>query len=72
MANTIDTAFIKQFESEVHLAYQRMGSKLRNTVRMANNVTGKCCTFSEDWNWNCEYQVQKWSCDSNGTSTYNC
>ena len=33
MANTIDTAFIRQFESEVHLAYQRMGSKLRNTVR---------------------------------------
>ena len=24
MANTIDTAFIKQFESEVHMAYQRM------------------------------------------------
>jgi hypothetical protein len=40
MANTIDVAFIKQFESEVHMAYQRMGSKLRNTVRMANNVTG--------------------------------
>ena len=36
MANTIDTAFIKQFESDVHLAYQRMGSKLRNTVRTAN------------------------------------
>ena len=30
MANTIDTAFITQFETEVHLAYQRMGSKLRN------------------------------------------
>ena len=26
MANTIDQAFIKQFETEVHLAYQRMGS----------------------------------------------
>ena len=36
MANTIDTAFIKQFESDVHLAYQRMGSKLRNTVRTTN------------------------------------
>jgi len=36
MANTIDTAFVKQFESDVHLAYQRMGSKLRNTVRTAN------------------------------------
>ena len=39
MANTIDTAFIKQFESEVHMAYQRMGSKLKNTVRN-NNVSG--------------------------------
>ena len=36
MANTIDVAFIKQFETDVHLAYQRMGSKLRNTVRTTN------------------------------------
>ena len=36
MANTIDQAFIKQFETEVHMAYQRMGSKLRNTVRSTN------------------------------------
>ena len=47
MASTIDTAFIKQFESEVHLAYQRMGSKLRNTVRMANNVTGSVVRFQK-------------------------
>ena len=47
MASTIDTAFIKQFESEVHLAYQRMGSKLRNTVRMANNVTGNVVRFQK-------------------------
>ena len=40
MANTIDQAFIKQFETEVHMAYQRMGSKLRNTVRTAGNVRG--------------------------------
>ena len=40
MANTIDVAFIKQFESEVHMAYQRMGSKLRNTVRTSGNVRG--------------------------------
>jgi hypothetical protein len=47
MANTIDVAFIKQFESEVHMAYQRMGSKLRNTVRMANNVTGSTVRFQK-------------------------
>lgn len=47
MANTIDVAFIKQFESEVHMAYQRMGSKLRNTVRMANNVQGSTVRFQK-------------------------
>ena len=46
MANTIDQAFIKQFESEVHLAYQRMGSKLRNTVR-TTNVTGNIARFQK-------------------------
>jgi hypothetical protein len=44
MANTIDQAFIKQFESEVHMAYQRMGSKLRNTCR-TSNVTGSTARF---------------------------
>jgi len=48
MANTIDVAFIKQFESEVHMAYQRMGSKLRNTERMANNVTGSTARFQKN------------------------
>ena len=47
MANTIDTAFIKQFESEVHMAYQRMGSKLRNTVRMVANVQGSTVRFQK-------------------------
>jgi hypothetical protein len=47
MANTIDTAFIKQFESEVHLAYQRMGSKLMNTVRQVNNVNGSVVRFQK-------------------------
>ncbi len=47
MANTIDTAFIKQFESEVHMAYQRMGSKLRNTVRTVGNVAGSVVRFQK-------------------------
>tara|TARA_R110000824_G_scaffold202953_3_gene387202 strand:- start:1007 stop:1819 length:813 start_codon:yes stop_codon:yes gene_type:complete len=47
MANTIDTAFIKQFESEVHMAYQRMGSKLRNTVRTVSNVAGSVVRFQK-------------------------
>ena len=47
MANTISTAFIKQFESEVHIAYQRMGSKLRNTVRTVSNVSGNVVRFQK-------------------------
>jgi hypothetical protein len=46
MANTIDQAFIKQFETEVHMAYQRMGSKLRNTIR-STNVTGSTARFQK-------------------------
>ena len=46
MANTIDQAFIKQFETEVHMAYQRMGSKLRNTIR-TTNVTGSTARFQK-------------------------
>tara|TARA_R110002153_G_scaffold3264_6_gene16046 strand:+ start:4247 stop:5056 length:810 start_codon:yes stop_codon:yes gene_type:complete len=46
MANTIDQAFVKQFETEVHMAYQRMGSKLRNTVR-SSNVSGSQARFQK-------------------------
>lgn len=45
MANTIDQGFITQFESEVKLAYQQMGSKLRNTVRLKTNVVGSTVRF---------------------------
>ena len=46
MANTIDQAFIKQFETEVHLAYQRAGSKRRGTVR-SSNVSGSVARFQK-------------------------
>ena len=46
MANTITNAFIKQFETEVHMAYQRMGSKLRNTIR-STNVSGSTARFQK-------------------------
>ena len=42
---SVDQAFIKQFESEVHEAYQRQGSKLRNTVRVINDVRGASAVF---------------------------
>ena len=45
MVATIDDAFVRQFEAEVHLEYQRMGSVMRNTVRTKNNVKGESTTF---------------------------
>ena len=47
MSTTIDQAFIKQFEREVHEAYQRQGSKLRNTVRTINEVNGSTAVFQK-------------------------
>ena len=47
MSTSIDQAFIKQFEREVHEAYQRQGSKLRNTVRTKGNVRGSSTTFQK-------------------------
>ena len=45
MSTNIDKAFIKNFQSDVHLQYQRMGSKLRNTVRVKNDIVGSSTTF---------------------------
>lgn len=45
MAIDVDNAFVKQYESDVKLAYQRMGSKLGNTVRKKTNVKGQSTTF---------------------------
>ncbi|MCB9960253.1 MAG: hypothetical protein H6843_16780 [Rhodospirillaceae bacterium] len=47
MSTSIDKAFVKQFEREVHEAYQRMGSKLRSTVRSKGEVRGSSTTFQK-------------------------
>lgn len=47
MSTSIDQAFVKQFEREVHAAYQRQGSKLRPTVRTKNNVRGSSTVFQK-------------------------
>jgi hypothetical protein len=47
MSIDISDAFIRQYEAEVHEAYQRMGSKLRNTVRQKNGITGESTTFQK-------------------------
>jgi hypothetical protein len=45
MSTTIDLAFIKKYEAEVHVAYQQMGSKLRNTIRTKNGIIGVSTHF---------------------------
>lgn len=47
MSQSISTAFVKQFESEVHVAFQRMGSKLRSLVRQKSNIKGQDTTFQK-------------------------
>lgn len=47
MSTTVDLSFIKNFQADVHLQYQQMGSKLRNTVRTKDKVTGSSTTFQK-------------------------
>jgi Phage capsid protein len=47
MSLTIDQAFVKQFEREVHESYQRQGSKLRPTVRVKSGVQGSSTVFQK-------------------------
>lgn len=44
---TIDVSFVKQYEADVHLAYQRQGSKFRGLVRTVNGVVGATTTFQK-------------------------
>lgn len=45
MANDIDDAFVTQYETEIKLAYQRMGPKFMGTTRTSNEVTGNQVVF---------------------------
>lgn len=47
MSISIDKSFIRQFEAEVHLAFQQTGTKLRSTVRTKNDVKGSSTTFQK-------------------------
>jgi len=47
MSAAISNAFITQFEAEVHMAYQRKGSKLKNLVRVVNGVSGESVKFQK-------------------------
>ena len=44
---SITGSFIKQFEAEVHLAFQQTGTKLRSTVRTKTDVRGASTTFQK-------------------------
>ena len=45
MSTQIDAVFTRQFQAEVHEAYQRQGSKLRPTVRSKTGIAGSSTFF---------------------------
>ena len=47
MSTQVTQSFIKNFEADVQLAYQQMGSKLRNMVRYKGNVVGASTVFQK-------------------------
>ncbi len=47
MSVSINTAFVKQFEEQVHESYQRLGSKLLKTVRTIPDVRGSVAVFQK-------------------------
>jgi len=47
MSTSIAQSFVKHFQADVHLQYQQMGSKLRNTVRTKDNTIGSSTTFQK-------------------------
>ena len=47
MSTSITTAFVAQYESEVHHLFQRYGGILRSTVRTKPNVVGSTTTFQK-------------------------
>lgn len=47
MSGSIDQAFVKQYQTEVHEAYQRQGSKLRGAVRSKTDIKGASTVFQK-------------------------
>jgi len=47
MSQSISNAEVRHYGAEVHAAYQRQGSKLRNTVRTRQGVTGAITVFQK-------------------------
>ena len=47
MSTSITTAFVRQYEREVHEAFQRKSTKLLNTTRHISGVVGESTTFQK-------------------------
>lgn len=47
MSIQVSDSFTKQFQADVHLAYQQTGSKLKNMVRSQGNVKGSSTVFQK-------------------------
>lgn len=47
MSTSITSAFVAEYLAEVHEAYQQMGSKLRNAVRLQTGITGSTAIFQK-------------------------
>ena len=47
MSTSIDTSFVRQYERDVHMIFQREGGYLRPTVRMKTDVRGSSTTFQK-------------------------
>lgn len=47
MSTSIDTAFIRQYEADVHDVFQREGGFLRPAVRMKTDIVGTSTTFQK-------------------------
>lgn len=47
MSTSIDQAFIKDYNSDVHAVFQRRGGILRASVRIKDNVVGSSTTFQK-------------------------
>ena len=45
MSTSVDEAFVTQFERDVHEAFQRTGSHLRDSIRRQTGVIGESTTF---------------------------
>ncbi len=47
MSTSVSTSFVRQYERDVHEAFQRRGSFLRGTIRFEPNVVGESTTFQK-------------------------